>query len=102
MWNSGALIRSTSYTVKLFTSCASISRGLFWSSPSVCAVLDSVHQLPLVPRMSWSPRPLMAPWLPLELCVPMMAAFDPVTLMNGLQPLPLDATVPQVGSPDSW
>jgi hypothetical protein len=28
--------------------------------------------------------------------------FAPVTLMNGLQPLPLDATVPQVAWPDTW
>ena len=32
----------------------------------------------------------------------MIAALDPVTLMNGLQPPPLDAVVPQVAWPETW
>jgi hypothetical protein len=32
----------------------------------------------------------------------MMAAFDPVTLMNGLQPFPLEAVVPQAAWPATW
>lgn len=44
----------------------------------------------------------MAPWLPPDPCVPMMAAFDPVTLMNGWQPFPVEAVVPQVAWPDTW
>ena len=79
-----------------------MSRGLFCLSLLAFAVADSVHQLPLVPRMSWSPRPLMMPWALPEPWVPMIAAFEPVTVMNGLQPLPVLAVVPQAAWPETW
>ena len=87
--------------MKLFTPLDWISRGLFCVSPSFLAVLARSHQVTLWPTRSRSPRPSISP-CPALPCVPMIPAFAPLTVMNGLHPPPLVATVPQVGLPDTW
>src|SRR5215471_3864559 len=100
MWKFGPLDRLRSKIVVLFTPFDWMSRGLFWLPP-LAAAEASAHHVVLVPRMATSPLPSIRPWWP-PLCVPITPEPDPLIVIRGLQPPPLEATVPHVAPPETW